>query len=326
MKVLLATFIFVLAGFSATFAQSKDDLVIYLDSSNTKTTIGNYVTRRVIENSKKDHRQYIIKDYYKSGKLKSEGITLSADSEKYDGPLTSFYENGNKMSVMNYSAGWLSGEFFSWYELGAKKVEGKYFAPNLKEREKVVEQIIQYWDKDGVQKVIDGNGYYEEIHDNFSQKGKIKYRVKDSIWTGIDKKLKITFSDEYMNGEFAFGTSIDSKGGHHSYREIDELPVFPKGIKGFRQHVANNFRIPNERSLRGRLIATFLISESGEITDTKVLQDLGHGTAEEAKRVIEGSARWKPARRRGIPIPVRFSIPIAIFSESSYNPKSRTYR
>ena len=47
-----------------------------------------------------------------------------------------------------------------------------------------------------------------------------------------------------------------------------------------------------------------------EIEDVKVLKGLGFGTDEEAARVIKSMPRWKPGKQNGVPVAVRYTLPI----------------
>ncbi|TRX22496.1 hypothetical protein FNW25_14405 [Flavobacterium franklandianum] len=59
----------------------------------------------------------------------------------------------------------------------------------------------------------------------------IKNGFKDSTWVGKDKKLKITYTENYNNGDFISGVSIDSNKEEHKYT-VSEIRPIPKKRNG----------------------------------------------------------------------------------------------
>lgn len=97
---------------------------------------------------------------------------------------------------------------------------------------------------------------------------------------------------------------------------ITEKPEFPGGMEKFYKFVGNNFQAPTEPNLKGKVYVMFIIEKDGSITNVSVLRDIGHGTGEEAMRVIKLSPKWIPAQKDGVPVRVQYSLPITIMSSS----------
>lgn len=58
---------------------------------------------------------------------------------------------------------------------------------------------------------------------------------------------------------------------------------------------------------------SFVVKKTGELSDIKVLEDPGFGTAEELIRVVEASKnelKWKPGIKDGKPVNVRYALPL----------------
>lgn len=51
---------------------------------------------------------------------------------------------------------------------------------------------------------------------------------------------------------------------------------------------------------------------NGSLTDIKVLKHLGHGTGEEAIRVLKLSPKWTPGIKNGIPVKCFYTLPINV--------------
>jgi hypothetical protein len=61
------------------FSQSKDDKIIYLDSSWNETTIEDFKYLRLVKDYNLHKNEYNVIDYYESGKVKMEGSTDDKD-------------------------------------------------------------------------------------------------------------------------------------------------------------------------------------------------------------------------------------------------------
>ena len=92
----------------------------------------------------------------------------------------------------------------------------------------------------------------------------------------------------------------------------DKVPEFPGGISAFMKYIMSNYQMPDVDGLIGRVVVTFVIETDGSVTDVKVIKDLGHGTAEEAIRVLLNSPKWIPGEQNGQKVRVNYSLPIAI--------------
>ncbi|RDC62383.1 TonB family protein [Adhaeribacter pallidiroseus] len=94
---------------------------------------------------------------------------------------------------------------------------------------------------------------------------------------------------------------------------VDIMPEFPGGLKQMYDFIRRTLRYPAEaqrQGLEGTVVVTFVVGKSGEISDIKVIKDVGGGTAEEAIRVIRSMKPWQPGRQKGQPVPVRFTLPL----------------
>ena len=98
---------------------------------------------------------------------------------------------------------------------------------------------------------------------------------------------------------------IDSK-------SIELDPEYPGGITNFRKYIAKNFRVPEVEGLKGKIIVSFIVEKDGSLSQIKVLNDIGYGTADEIKRVLKECPKWKPGTQRGIPVRCLKTLPITI--------------
>ncbi|MFA7444434.1 MAG: TonB family protein [Flavobacteriaceae bacterium] len=97
------------------------------------------------------------------------------------------------------------------------------------------------------------------------------------------------------------------------YVAVEVKPEFPGGIQKFYDFVKKEYKAPNvDRDLKGNVIVEFVVEKDGSLTDIKVLRDIGHGTGAEAIRTLKKSRKWNPGIQNGVPVRVRYTLPIAV--------------
>lgn len=95
---------------------------------------------------------------------------------------------------------------------------------------------------------------------------------------------------------------------------VEKRPDFPGGLQEFYKYISKSFRVPDVKGLQGKVFVTFVVEKDGSITNIKVIKDIGHGTQEEAIRVMANSPKWIPAEQSGKKVRVLYSLPISIMS------------
>jgi len=94
---------------------------------------------------------------------------------------------------------------------------------------------------------------------------------------------------------------------------VDEYPEFTGGMKAWGKYMERNLKYPykaQEEGVQGKVFVSFVVEKDGSITDVQVLKGIGSGCDEEAMKVIKKSPLWKPGKNKGIPVRVRYNMPI----------------
>ena len=97
---------------------------------------------------------------------------------------------------------------------------------------------------------------------------------------------------------------------------VEEPAVFPTGVPGLMQYVAQNLRYPTKAKaagIEGDVYVLFTVSPTGAVSGAKVnrnIQGIGGGCEEEAVRVVSQMPRWIPARQQGKPVSMRYMLPV----------------
>lgn len=92
---------------------------------------------------------------------------------------------------------------------------------------------------------------------------------------------------------------------------------FPGGLKPMQLFLKSNLQYPVPAlvaNIMGTIYVQFNISETGKITEPKVLRGIGGGCNEEAIRVVNKMPNWVPKRIGGRAVPSQLTFPIRFFS------------
>ncbi len=138
----------------------------------------------------------------------------------------------------------------------------------------------------------------------------------------IIKKIKKEEPKTFIIDEFDpknIKTKKDNSNAVYSTAEITDNPEYPSGMEAFYKFVGENYtmpKTPNDVKLAGKVYVTYIIETNGEISNIKVLRDIGYGTGEEAIRVLKLSPKWKPGTINDEAVRTQFSLPISIQSKT----------
>ncbi|MBP6182359.1 energy transducer TonB [Flavobacterium sp.] len=318
MKSILLALLFLFIPKLCNSQISTNDKMIYLDSTWNETTKKNHKYYRIIKDYYLDKDLYIINEYYKSDAKRTEGFSKNKDNFEKEGELTLYFENGNKHKICHYLNKKLIGKEFEWYENGNKKREIEY-TPTEKESQNKI-KIIQYWNKNNIQTIIDGNGDFEESYKEFYGSGKLKNGYKDGIWQGWQINPENKYTENYETGKFISGIITDENNTKTPYSELATKAEPNGGYTIFYKYIAKTFQMPDVSGLNGKIITTFIIDKDGKATEPKTIKSIGYGTDEEAIRVIT-NYKWIPRIQRGQKVKSSFSIPISIKTADGSNTK-----
>lgn len=94
---------------------------------------------------------------------------------------------------------------------------------------------------------------------------------------------------------------------------IDRHPSFPGGMANFYSYIKKSVKYPKEaytNKIEGKVFLSFVVEKDGKLSDIKVERSLGHGTDEEAVRVLKESPKWDPGILNNTVVRVKYNIPI----------------
>lgn len=144
----------------------------------------------------------------------------------------------------------------------------------------------------------------------FKQKGPIAKVVKKTPIKKIKKRRKKEQKEIFRAVEEMprFGDCEVSGRGKLDDCSTQKLLAF----------IGDNIKYPtlaSEIFVEGRVIAEFIVETDGSVSHVKILRDIGAGCGEETIRVLKKMPKWKPGRQQGIPVRVKYILPVLFMSE-----------
>lgn len=262
---------------------------------------------------------YNVSEFYLNGTQKLVGKSISIDPPKYEGPCILYYSTGIKKRLTNYKNNAQTGSEIIYYPNGKRYLLLKYPDRETRESEYRNDALIESCnDSLGNAMVKDGNGHYIGYSGKFTyieEEGNIKNGQRDGNWKGEYKDRHITFTESYDNGKLLTGNAVAEDGKTSTYSGSRGVPPeFKGGIEGFGRYLSRNIRYPAlafQKGIQGKVILTFIVEKTGELSDIKVSKSVIQSMDDEAIRVLKLSPKWIPGTQFGIPVRVQYSVPIS---------------
>ena len=99
-------------------------------------------------------------------------------------------------------------------------------------------------------------------------------------------------------------------------KSLEKMPEFPGGQDSLVKFIEENFTYPLNYSTGGNAIkkvyVNFIIDEEGKIKSPTILKGVNAAVDKEALRVVNMMPKWKPGTNGGIPVSVKFDLPIKL--------------
>jgi TonB family protein len=277
---------------------------------------------RVIEEPDSGETLFDLKEFYQDGTKKLIGKISSFDPKiVYEGTIISYYKNGKRKSAVNYKNDVQLGQAFYFFENGSVKKEMDYLAKDsvFKTTMDVSEargKLIYQTDSLGNVYVKDGNGHLIETtktdKDTLIEEGDYKNGFKEGTWIGKYASGKSSYVESYALGKFVAG--VTTMGDQtFPYSVYETAPEFKGGINAFYRYLSKSIRYPKDaykNGVVGSVAIGFVIEKDGQLKDIRINRSVYPSIDQEALRVMSESPAWKPGMQRGVPVRVKYNIPI----------------
>lgn len=208
--------------------------------------------------------------YFKSGKIKS-----------HQPMILQFKKNTDKAIIESYTSGKVA-----WKD------------PSMKKH---------------IERVKDGT--YKEWYENGQLRKEVEYKdgkmngLYTSYWENGQIKRK-----EYLGSDKSIeGKCFDQEGKEIKHTPMEQMPEFPGGIDKLILFLGQNIRYPvpmMENKIQGKVIAQFIVSKDGSLSDIKIIRSIHPAGDKEAIRVISLMPTWKPGIQEDETVSVKYTLPI----------------
>jgi len=323
MKKLTLVFLFLFAVIIVS-AQKKQN--VYLLKNNGKEVkirdSADYV--RIIEEPDSGETNYNIQEFYIDGGKKLIGKVSSFEKGIiYEGTVIRYYKNGMKKSAINYKKDVSVGMAYYFFENGKLKKQVEFLEKDPSEKKDVNlafeerSKLIYQVDSMGKVLVKDGNGHLidttKSAKDQFVEEGDYKDGFKDGVWKGHYVSGKSNYVESYALGKFISGVNTEGD-KTYEYTILESRPQYKGGINAFYKYLGNAIRYPSsayKSGISGSVHVSFTIEKDGKVSDVTVVKSVFGPIDEEALRVVNASPKWIPGMQRGLPVKVKYNIPIS---------------
>ena len=109
------------------------------------------------------------------------------------------------------------------------------------------------------------------------------------------------------------------------YDLVDEMPSFPGGPAELMKWLSSHIQYPaiaRESCIQGTVIVAFIVEPDGSVSNAKLVRSVDPYIDQEALRVVRQMPKWNPGKRAGIPVRVRYCLPIK-FKQGESKPSEK---
>jgi protein TonB len=111
------------------------------------------------------------------------------------------------------------------------------------------------------------------------------------------------------------------------YNSVEQMPEFPGGVAAMMRFLQENIKYPPEAAkndIGGRVIVQFIIDETGQVGEVKVLRHVSEEIDAEAVRVVKTLPKFEPGRQDGEAVSVWYTLPISFKLQTKPQPQSQS--
>lgn len=218
-----------------------------------------------------------------------------------------FYANGQTARIRLYEGGAIT-QTMAWYPNSILKE--KYYTETLSNGEEI-DKIIALNDSTGKALLVNGNGEITEAGFKWGI-GRIESGFLYGTWK-LTSPAGEKIEEEYERSRLLVGKRWVGD-QVINYTELVVYPSFEGGDDKMYRFLAQNIKYPMEAARakkQGRVVTSFVVDRDGTISDLGIINNVDPNLDKEALRIVRlTSGKWKPGIKRGLPVPMRYSLPI----------------
>ena len=94
---------------------------------------------------------------------------------------------------------------------------------------------------------------------------------------------------------------------------VDQMASYPGGTPALMDFLKENIKYPEQaerEGIEGRVVAGFIVERDGSVSNIEIIKSVHPLLDAEVVRVLSLMPNWIPGKQHGIPIRVRYSMPV----------------
>lgn len=159
--------------------------------------------------------------------------------------------------------------------------------------------------------------YYTEQYES----GKLQGELRSYYPNGALKRI-----ERYEKGEFTGGECFNEDGSARAFTRFQQVPEYPGGQDAMMRFLEDSLQYPDaafDGGYEGKVIVSFVVDKEGNVTDVRLLKDIGGGCGAEAMRIVKAMPRWQSGLVDDVPVWVRYSLPLTFKLKMALRKKNR---
>ncbi len=297
---------------------SKDTIIRFFDLEGDFLTTKDksYYYRQVYPVSNEPRRLYRVQSFYTDTNLpKFSGHSLNYDGKtlKYFGETVSYFPTGKVESVELYDELSYLIDTAYYYHPNGKLKALVYYEPNKTEAQANFPHYLLYLDSLGNILLRNGNGFFRFDYKNGQYiEGELVNDKREGIWTGWDQSKYEEFykEDILINGKRYLP---DGKINTYSAETMEQAPKYHGDLMADVELVMRGVQFPLEffeKYKKKTILVSFVINKSGATEDYEIEEDYDLEIKRMMIEAMQRLGKWTPAYLKGIPVRVRFTVPV----------------
>ena len=140
--------------------------------------------------------------------------------------------------------------------------------------------------------------------------------VQENVLRGTENVLQDTVKVSHGDSKAkvsAENRAAKTKGNEELvvFEVVEQMPEYPGGMNALYKYLENKTKSSDVKGKAGgSVIVGFTVSESGKVKDVRALQSDQPILTKEAERIVSEMPAWIPGKQRGMPVSVKYSVPV----------------
>ena len=149
-----------------------------------------------------------------------------------------------------------------------------------------------------------------------------------SVAAVVNQQAKMTPTSQVVKAKAeAQVTDESAPQSKKVYKSVEQMPMFPGGEMALMKYLQSHINYPPEaakNNIGGRVIVQFIVDETGQVGEVKVLRSVNDEIDAEAVRVIKTLPKFEPGRQDDKAVSVWYTLPVSFKIQTKPQPQPQS--